>query len=185
MSDVALMQIVQSQEQLLYESFGFLFTELPVSLRLQMSVQALTIGVLHNKVDILCSVNAFMQLHDVGVIELGQDLDLPYSLLLPLQIQKFVPIILLDRNSFSRFPVYGLLDFGVCTSANELAKRVVIYLRAVWRRELVILKYGDAFTRLVLVVDAIFRLFEDVYLVSLHYFVVVECYFVGLVWRLV
>lgn len=137
--DVALMEIVQSQEKLLDESFGLLFSELPVRLRLQMGVQTLACGVLHDEVNILGRVYALVQFHDVRMVELGQDLDLPDGLLLPLQVQKLVPVVLLDRDSLARFPVDRLLDFGVGAPADELAQRVVVYLRAVWRGELVVL----------------------------------------------
>lgn len=68
MRDVSVVQILQCEKELLYNSLGLLFSKLPISLSLQMRVQTLTVGVLHNEVNIFGSVNAFMQLDDVWMI---------------------------------------------------------------------------------------------------------------------
>jgi len=96
MSNVSFMQVLKRQEQLLYEPLGLLFGKLPIGHRLQMRVQALSSSVLHDEVDILWGINALMQLDDIWMIKLGQYFDFSDRLFLPLYIQQFIPIILLD-----------------------------------------------------------------------------------------
>ena len=87
MCDVPVVQVFQSKEKLLYDSFGFLLSELPVSLRFQMRVQTFTVCVLHDEVNVLGCVDAFVQLDDVGMVQPREDFDFTDRLLFTLYIQ--------------------------------------------------------------------------------------------------
>lgn len=101
-------------------------------------MQGLTAGVLHHQVDVLWAVYALMEFHYVWVVQAGEDLDLADGLLLALQIQELVTIILLDGYALPCLQVDTFFDLGVSTTANELAKAVLLYPRAVWGTKLTI-----------------------------------------------
>lgn len=87
MCDVSVVQVFQSKEELLDDSFGFLLSKLPISLRFQMRVQTLTVGVLHHQVNVLGCVNAFVQLDDIGMVQSREDFYFTNRLLFALHVQ--------------------------------------------------------------------------------------------------
>ena len=59
--------------------------------------------VLHDQVDTLSgrrAVDTFVEFHDLGVLQLAQDLDLPEGRLLPLDVHELEAVIDLDRYFF-------------------------------------------------------------------------------------
>lgn len=68
MSHIPIMNILQGQQQLLYDALGFLLTELSVRLILEVRVEAFARCVLHYEEDVAWRVDAFVKFNNIGVI---------------------------------------------------------------------------------------------------------------------
>ena len=89
-------------------------------------MKAFAAGVLHHQIDILGRIDALVQLDDVGVVQFGQYLNFSDGLLFPLDVEELVSIILLYCDLLAALPVQRLFHFGVCTSSDQLAHRVIL-----------------------------------------------------------
>ena len=67
MGDIALVQVAQSRQQLLDDSFGFVLWKPPLWLGFKMCVQTLTLDVLHDEVDVLRRVDGLVKFHHAAV----------------------------------------------------------------------------------------------------------------------
>jgi hypothetical protein len=64
------------------------------------------------------------------MIQLAENFNFPESRLLPLHIHQLETVVYFDGDSFPSGLMQGLLDYGICTVADLLAKLVVRDFRA-------------------------------------------------------
>ena len=69
MRSITVVNVFQREEELFDDAFGFLFPKLTVGLRFQMSVQAFSVSVLHDEIDILRRINTLMQLDNIRMVQ--------------------------------------------------------------------------------------------------------------------
>ena len=70
------------------------------------------------------------------MVQSGQDANFSDRLLFSLWFVKFAPILLLDGDAFTAWPMDALFDYGVGPVTNLLAKMIRVQLTAVRSREL-------------------------------------------------
>ena len=100
-------------------------------------MQAFTLDVIHDEVDILWRVDGFIQLDYACMIESAQDSDFTDCLLLPLDIRQLQPIVLLDGHMLSTRLMNAFLDDCICTGTNNFPELVRVQIGAVRRREFI------------------------------------------------
>ena len=80
-------------------------------------------------------INRLIQLDDILMVQLAQNADLPYRLLLPLSLLQLRAVVLLNSDALSARPMNALLDHCVGTVADLLAEVVDVEIGAVGRSE--------------------------------------------------
>ena len=136
MCDIALVKIHERAQYLFDNTLGLILWEAALILCLQVRVQALAHGVLHDQVDVLWRVNRLIQLDYIRMCQTTQYSDLSNSLFLALCILKLRPVVLLDGDLLSTRLMDAFFDNSVCTDTDLIAHMVHVQVVAVWGWEL-------------------------------------------------
>ena len=95
-------------------------------------MQTFALHILHDEVDVLSSVDGFVEFHNAVVVKSTENSDFANRLLFPLDVHELHSVVLFDRDFFAARLVKALLHHGIRTRTNLLAKMVVIEVGAVW-----------------------------------------------------
>lgn len=132
MSDILVMQICQYWEQLLYDSFAFIFRKSPVRLSFQISMQTFALSVLHYKINSLWCVNWLIEFNDVWVADFRKDFNFSECWFLSLKVHELVSIIHLDCNLFTSGFMCAFFYHSVSSMTNLLSKMIIVDIWTTW-----------------------------------------------------
>ena len=141
MSDVALVQVVDCEHNLLPDVLGLDLSHLPVRLSLEVAMQGPTVDVLHDKEHLLVRLKRFIQLGEALVIDLLHDLDLALHALAPVWLEQLELLVDFDCNLLVEDLVQADAYHSICTLAYALANNIVVNIfdGALFCAELVLL----------------------------------------------
>jgi hypothetical protein len=118
------MEIHKHAEKLLHDPYRFLLRELAVGSGFKVGMQALSLDEFHNQVDGLRTIDSFVKLAYVLVIQAGLDADFSNSLFATLKVNQLQPIVLFYSNTLTRSLVEALFHHRIRSTSDLLPEMV-------------------------------------------------------------
>ena len=126
MGNVALVQVVNPECDLLPQKLGLNLCHLSVRFALQVAMQRATVDVLHDQEDLLVRLESLVQLREAVMVDFLHDFDLSLHALAPVGLKQLELFVYLDSDLLVQNLVQSNSHHSIRSLPNSLSNDVVV-----------------------------------------------------------